>query len=201
MAFPNKIIVVGGSAGGVAALPALLESFPADFPAALLVVLHIPMQADDLLAGLIQRKTALSVHTAVDGQEIEAGHVYLAAPDHHLLIEGKRVRLSHGPRENRHRPAINPLFRSAAKIYGEQVIGVLITGQLDDGVIGLNAVKTHRGRCDRAKPGRSVGTCVGAQRASGGKSRLYAAHRRDGVSCSGIGCSSPSAANKQRGQQ
>jgi two-component system chemotaxis response regulator CheB len=107
--------------------------------------LHIPVQQDDLLTALIQRKTALAVHTAWDGQEIVPGNVYVAPPDNHLLIEGPRIRISHGPRQNRHRPAIDPLFRSAAKFYGSRVIGVVLTGQLDDGMIGLNAIKTHGG--------------------------------------------------------
>src|SRR5207248_2465242 len=101
----------------------------------------IPVQEDDLLAALIQRKTALAVHTAWDGQEIAAANVYVAPPDNHLLIDGLKIRISHGPRQNRHRPAIDPLFRSAAKFHGSRVIGVILTGQLDDGVVGLNAIK------------------------------------------------------------
>lgn len=140
-----RIITIGASAGGVVALPALLGTLPADFPAAIFVVLHIPVQQDDLLTALIQRKTALAVHTAWDGQEIAPGNIYVAPPDNHLLIEGSKIRISHGPRQNRHRPAIDPLFRSAAKYYGARVIGVVLTGQLDDGVVGLNAIKTHGG--------------------------------------------------------
>ena len=136
---------MGASIGGVEAVPRLLGSLPADLPAAIFVVLHLPAHAEDMLTALIQRRTALTVHTAIDGQEILHGNVYVAPADHHLLVEGTTVRVTRGPRENRHRPAINPLFYSAAKYYGPRAVGVLLTGNLEDGVIGLNTIKTHGG--------------------------------------------------------
>lgn len=143
--FGHEIIVVGASAGGVDALPRLIASLPADLPASVFVVLHIPVVGPNLLAEIIGRQAALAVSNGVDGEEILTGHVYLAPPDYHLQLEIGRVRLNRGPRENRHRPAIDALFRSAAEAYGPRVTGVVLTGHLDDGTAGLNSVKTHGG--------------------------------------------------------
>ncbi|MBC7366163.1 MAG: chemotaxis protein CheB [Undibacterium sp.] len=141
----HEIIVVGASAGGVDAVPRLIESLPADLPASIFVVLHIPALGPDLLAEIVGRRAALKVSNGVDGEKILPGHVYLAPPDFHLQLEAGRVRLTRGPRENRHRPAIDALFRSAAEAYGPRVTGVVLTGYLDDGTAGLNSVKTHGG--------------------------------------------------------
>jgi two-component system chemotaxis response regulator CheB len=141
----HEIIVVGASAGGVEAVPRLIASLPADLPASVFVVLHIPVLGPDLLAEIVGRRAALAVGNGVDGEEILPGRVYLAPPDMHLQLEIGRVRLNRGPRENRHRPAIDALFRSAAEAYGPRVTGVVLTGHLDDGTAGLNSVKTHGG--------------------------------------------------------
>jgi two-component system chemotaxis response regulator CheB len=141
----HEIIVVGASAGGVDALPRLIATLPADLPASIFVVLHIPVLGPDLLAEIVGRRSALAVSNGVDGEEILPGHVYLAPPDMHLQLEVGRMRLNRGPRENRHRPAIDALFRSAAEAYGPRVTGVVLTGHLDDGTAGLNSVKTHGG--------------------------------------------------------
>ena len=141
----HDIIVIGASAGGVNALPRLIASLPADLPASVFVVLHIPAQGPDLLAEIVGRHAILPVRNGVDGEKIVCGRVYLAPPDQHLQVKGGRVRLSRGPRENRHRPSIDTLFRSAAESYGPRVAGAVLTGYLDDGTAGLNSVKTRGG--------------------------------------------------------
>ncbi|MGZ8920160.1 MAG: chemotaxis protein CheB, partial [Limisphaerales bacterium] len=143
--FGRDIIVIGASAGGVDALPRLIASLPVNLPASVFVVLHIPAQGPDLLPKIIRRTASLSVSHGVDGESVRKGRVYVAPPDHHLQIDGTRVRLSRGPRENFHRPSIDALFRSAAESYGPRVVGVVLTGNLDDGTAGLHAVKSARG--------------------------------------------------------
>lgn len=106
--FGRDIIVIGASAGGVDAIPKLLGSLPADLPASVFVVLHIPAQGRDLMPQIIRRNALLSVAHGVDGESVRRGHIYVAPPDHHLQIDGTRVRLSRGPRENFHR---RPLMR------------------------------------------------------------------------------------------
>ncbi len=143
---PNHdIIVIGASAGGVDALQQLISFLPSDCSASIFIVLHVPQQSSNLLPGILQRKTRLPVQSPEDMANIEPGHVYVAAPNHHLLIEEDHVRSVRGPPENRHRPAIDPLFRSAAWAYGPRVVGVVLTGTLDDGAGGLWAVKTCGG--------------------------------------------------------
>jgi len=143
--FGQDVIVVGASAGGVAALPKLIESLPKDLPASVFIVLHISAQGPDLLPEIIRRTASLSVTHAVDGEKIRQGHGYVAPPDHHLLVDGTCIRLSRGPRENFQRPSIDTLFRTAADSYGPRVTGVVLTGYLDDGTAGLHAVKSHGG--------------------------------------------------------
>lgn len=141
----HDIIVIGASAGGVEALPKLIGSLPQVLPAAVFIVLHIAAQGPDLLPEIISREACLSVAHAIDGETIRRGRVYVAPPDHHLQVDGKHVRLSRGSRENFHRPSIDALFRSAADSYGPRVVGVVLTGYLDDGTAGLHAVKSHGG--------------------------------------------------------
>ena len=155
----HEIIVIGASAGGVEALPRLIGSLPADLPASVFIVLHIPALGPDLLQKIIGRNAALTVKNGIDGEKIERGHVYVAPPDQHLQMEGGCVRVTRGPRENRHRPSIDALFRSAAEAYGPRVTGVVLTGYLDDGTAGLHSVQTHGGTAivqdpkDAAAPG------------------------------------------------
>jgi two-component system chemotaxis response regulator CheB len=137
----HDIIVIGASAGGVDALPRLIGSLPADLPASVFVVLHIPAHGRGLLPNIIRRSASLSVAHGVEGETVRKGHVYVAPPDHHLQLDGSRVRVSRGPRENFHRPSIDALFRTAAECYGPRVVGVVLTGYLDDGTAGLHAVK------------------------------------------------------------
>lgn len=143
---PNRdIIVIGASAGGVEALLNVAGGLPSDLPAAVFVVLHIPAQAPSLLPTILSRAGPLPAQHAEDGMLIQNGRIYVAPPDHHLLVGQGFVRVVHGPRENRHRPAVDPLFRTAAVAYGSRVIGVVLSGSMDDGTAGLLAVKMRGG--------------------------------------------------------
>ena len=137
----RDIIVIGGSAGATAPLKQILGRLPKDLPAAVFVVLHLPAQGIGLLSTVASAAGPLPVVQAESGMVISNGHVYLAAPDHHLLLYESHIMLGRGPRENMVRPAIDPLFRSAALQYGPRVIGVVLSGLLADGAAGLNAIK------------------------------------------------------------
>lgn len=141
----HDIIVIGASAGGVEALMTIANGLPANLPAAVFVVLHIPPDSPSLLPTILNRTGSLPAVHPADQTPIEPGHIYVAPPDHHLLIGEDKVLVVRGPKENRHRPAVDPLFRSAAVAYGPRVIGVVLTGSLDDGTAGLLAVKRRGG--------------------------------------------------------
>jgi two-component system chemotaxis response regulator CheB len=137
----RDIVVMGASAGGVETLAALANGLPEEFPAGIFVVLHLLPTAHSVLPEILDRSGPLPAAAAVDGEEIDRGRIYVAPPDRHLLLGPGRVRLTHGPRENGHRPALDPLFRSAARAYRERVIAVVLSGSLDDGTAGLRLVK------------------------------------------------------------
>lgn len=138
-------IVIGASAGGVQALSTLVGSLPANLPAAVFIVLHIPPDAPSLLPSILGRESQLPVEHPKSGERIRPGCIYVAPPDHHLLIESKNIKLVHGPKENLHRPSIDTLFRSAARWCGPRVIGVVLTGARDDGTVGMCAIKQRGG--------------------------------------------------------
>ncbi len=140
-----EIIVMGASAGGVEALQTVLSGLPSDFPAAVLVVVHTSPEEKSHLADVFNRNGNIRAVNALNGSVIVLRHVYVAQPNHHLTVANKRMWLTVGPKVNRHRPAIDPLFESAAKAYGDRVIGVVLTGYLDDGSAGLVAIKKHGG--------------------------------------------------------
>jgi two-component system, chemotaxis family, protein-glutamate methylesterase/glutaminase len=141
----RDVVVIGASAGGVEALTRMVPQFPAEFPAALYVVLHISSTGTSVLPNILARGGALPATVPRDGERVDRGHVYVAPPDRHMLLAGSRVQLSAGPRENGHRPAIDPLFRSAARTYGPRVIAVVLSGTLDDGAAGARLVKERGG--------------------------------------------------------
>ena len=136
----QTVVVVGASAGGVKALLTLSSTLPKGFPAPVLVVLHIGANTSVLPSLLATHGNNPAVH-AEDGQSLQNGTLYVAPPDHHMLVEDGVVRLSRGPKEHHTRPAIDPLFRSAALARGPRTIGVVLTGRLDDGTAGLQAIK------------------------------------------------------------
>ena len=139
---PGKdIVVVGASSGGIEALQQIARGLPADFAGSLFVVLHTSPESPGFLPQILEAAGPLPATNAADGERIRPGRIYVAPPDHHLLLEPGRVRLTKGPKENRFRPAIDPLFRSAAQVYGPRVVGVVLSGNLDDGTAGLWAVK------------------------------------------------------------
>ena len=137
----RDIIVIGGSSGATAPLRTILAALPQDFPAAVFIVLHIPARSLGLLATVTSAAARLPVHPATDGMAISPGNIYLCVPDYHLILAEGLIRLGRGPRENMARPSIDPLFRSAAMSYGPRVIGVILSGFLNDGASGLEAIK------------------------------------------------------------
>ena len=140
----RDIVVIGASAGGVNALLSLAQALPPGFPAAVLIVLHIGSHRSMLPELLTSSGSHRAIHPQ-DGEPLAPGTIYVAPPAHHMLIEGDVVRLTRGAKEHHARPAIDPLFRSAALAHGPRVIGVILTGRQDDGTAGLRAVKACGG--------------------------------------------------------
>ncbi len=141
----HDIIVIGTSAGGVEALTALAATLPRALPASVFVVLHLAPTSRSYLPDILNRAGRLPAYHARDGEAIHPGRIYVAPPDRHLMLSFGKVVVVRGPKENRHRPAVDPLFRSAAVAYGPRVIGVVLTGALDDGTAGLGAIKRRGG--------------------------------------------------------
>lgn len=145
----DHIVVIGASAGGIEALREITGKLPADFAAPIFVTIHVPADAPSALPEILMRSGPLRAKHGEDGERYKPGVIYIAPPDHHMLIHGNgrggRLRVVRGPRENRHRPAIDPMFRSAAAAAGRNVIGVVLTGSLDDGTAGLRAIKQAGG--------------------------------------------------------
>jgi two-component system chemotaxis response regulator CheB len=139
-----KLVVIGTSEGGVAALQTLVSGLPADFPAPILIVQHVG-QGPSFLPNFLNQAGTLRAAFAKDSERMSAGQIYVAPPDYHLRISDGKIELSRGPRENWTRPAIDPLFRTAAEAYGPDVIGVVLTGNLNDGTVGLHEIKRRGG--------------------------------------------------------
>lgn len=137
----QRVVVVGASAGGIEALQTVLGGLPETFDAAVMVVLHISPGAGTALPNILDRAGPLPAAVAVDRELIKPGRVYVCRPDHHLLVGDGHLHVKRGPRENGHRPAVDPLFRSAAYYYGPAVIGVVLSGSLSDGTAGLHTIR------------------------------------------------------------
>jgi two-component system chemotaxis response regulator CheB len=141
----RDLIVVGASAGAVEVLVGLVRNLPPGFPAAVFIVSHFPSEVRSHLPEILSRRGQLLARHPRDGEPIYPGHIYVAPPNYHLVLEPNTVRLHRGPRENHFRPSIDPLFRSAARYYGRRVVGVILSGALADGVAGLMAVRAAGG--------------------------------------------------------
>jgi two-component system chemotaxis response regulator CheB len=139
------IVVVGASAGGVTYLQRVIEHLPADFPAAIFITLHLPESARSMMPRILERVGSLPAEHAQHGAPIRRGRIYVAPPGFHMTVDHERMRLSRGAREHGHRPAIDPLFRSAAVAFGPRAIGVILSGLLDDGTVGLLELKRAGG--------------------------------------------------------
>jgi two-component system, chemotaxis family, protein-glutamate methylesterase/glutaminase len=139
------VVAIGASAGGVEALSNLAAGLSSDLPYAYLMTLHISAGAPSILARIVDRSGPLPAVTAEHGASLEPGHIYVARPDRHLLVADHRIVVSQGPTENGHRPAINALFRSVALAFGPRAVGILLSGVLDDGVLGLQAIRSRGG--------------------------------------------------------
>ncbi|MFF5083819.1 chemotaxis protein CheB [Actinoplanes sp. NPDC000266] len=141
----RDVVAVGASAGGVEALRSLVAGLGPDFPGVILVVLHIARSAPSALPAILTRSGPLPAVTAADGAALAPGHIYVAPSDHHLLLLDGHIRLTRGPSENGHRPAIDPLFRSVARAAGPRAAGVVLSGSRDDGAAGLAAISAQGG--------------------------------------------------------
>ena len=146
MTTPSRIIVIGGSAGGIESTAQLLDALPETLDAAVLVVIHLPNKGPSVLADVLQRRCRLPVHAATSGARLHAGTVFVARPGRHLMIDDGHIRTTFGPKESRSRPSIDVLFRSAAIVYGPRTIAVVMSGALDDGTAGAWAIKDRGGR-------------------------------------------------------
>jgi two-component system chemotaxis response regulator CheB len=142
----HDIIVIGSSAGGIKALTTIITHLPADIDAGIFIVQHLASNSSpDILPRILRDVGSLPAVHPADGEKFEKGKIYVAPPDFHLLVDRGHVRVVRGPQENRFRPAIDALFRSAARTFGSRVLGVLLTGNLDDGTVGLQAIKKRGG--------------------------------------------------------
>ncbi|TFV61130.1 chemotaxis protein CheB [Mycobacterium sp. PS03-16] len=151
-----RVVAVGASAGGVEALTQLVAALPTDLPYAVLVVLHMPADAPSVLAEILNRRSPLPASPAVHGGEMKPGHIYVAVPDRHFLVSDHRMVLTEGPTENAHRPSVNALFRSVALQFGPRAIGVVLSGVLDDGVLGAKAIRDRGGVTVAQLPGDAM---------------------------------------------
>ncbi|MDB5111599.1 MAG: Protein-glutamate methylesterase [Mucilaginibacter sp.] len=149
----KNVIVIGASAGGIKAVTELISKIPENLPVALFVVIHMAKNSHpDVIIHQLQKKTSYHCTLSQDGEDIKAGYLYMAAPDQHLLVKPGLIRLIKGAHENRWRPAIDVLFRSAAVAYDSHVIGIILSGMMDDGTSGMSAIKRCGGICIVQEP-------------------------------------------------
>jgi len=152
----TRIVVIGTSGGGLDALRTIVADLPADFPAPIAIVMHTAPDSPGVLADILARVGRLPAISVTAAERLRPGTIYVAAPDYHLVIEPGRIRGTKGPKENRFRPAIDPLFRSAAQVYGPGAVGVILTGNLDDGTAGLWTIKQLGGTAIVQDPAGAV---------------------------------------------
>ncbi len=138
-----ELVVAGASAGGVEALAQVAQSLPGNLPVPVLIVLHIAARHTSYLPEILSRRGVLPATQPADGERMRPGHIYIAPPDQHLAVQDQHMLVQHLPRENGVRPAIDVLFRTAAKEYGPRCVGVILSGTLDDGTAGLHAIKAR----------------------------------------------------------
>src|SRR5690242_20526198 len=148
----HHIIVIGASAGGLEPLKRILGSLPKDIDATVFIVMHINPHFRSHLPSILSAVSSIKVSHPKDGEKIKKAHAYVAPPDHHLLVENDKVHVKKGPRENRFRPSVDTLFRSAAYNYRSRVIGVVLSGLLDDGTSGMWTIKRLGGLCVIQEP-------------------------------------------------
>jgi two-component system chemotaxis response regulator CheB len=149
----RNLIVIGASAGGLSAIEQLLERMPAHMDAAIIVVIHVSRKSNGkIIAGTFQKYTNLTCVAAVDGETIQKNHLYVALPNHQLMVKAGRLVVNQGTHENKYRPSIDVLFRSAAVHYGNRMIGIILTGMLEDGTSGMWAIKQCGGICIVQEP-------------------------------------------------
>ena len=149
----RTIVCIGASTGGLDAIIRLVRGIPADLPAAIFLVRHISANGEGLLPTILRQHSALPIHEAKDGEPIQPGRISIAPADHHMVLARDRVVLTSGPKENWVRPAIDPLFRTAAQHHGPRSIGIILSGKLDDGTAGLWALKRRGGFAVVQEPG------------------------------------------------
>lgn len=152
----KNIIAIGSSAGGVEAVSILLGGLSKQLEAAVFLIQGTPGHSPNELAKILNRRSALPVTIPVDGETINPKHVYLAPPNQHLIVKNGAICLGNGPKENRARPAIDALFRTAAHAYGKHVIGVILSGVLNDGTAGILSIKAHGGKSIVQDPDEAV---------------------------------------------
>ncbi|HEY4279649.1 MAG TPA: chemotaxis protein CheB [Conexibacter sp.] len=142
---PIDVIALGASAGGVEALTTVVAALPRKIDAAILIVLHVSEAGTSVMPQILSRSGVLPAANARDGETIEPGRIYVAPPGHHLTLDGTVARVQRGPRENGHRPAIDPLLRTAGQSFGPRAAGVILSGALNDGTAGLRLLKQRGG--------------------------------------------------------
>jgi two-component system chemotaxis response regulator CheB len=177
----RDVIVVGASAGGVEALRAFVAGLPVDLPACVFVVLHMSAASPGVLPAILSRAGRLPAAHPADGDKPVQGRIYVAPPDHHLLLRAGGIAVSRGPRENGHRPAVDPLFRSAAEVYGNRVLAVVMSGSLDDGAAGAGAVVARGGLLAVQDPGDALYPSMPRHAAAAATPDLVAPARRLGA--------------------
>src|SRR5215472_13638282 len=153
---PRDVVVVGGSAGSLTPLREMVRELPADLPGSVLVTMHVGPQARSRLPWLLARSGPLPAAHAETGESLQAGRIYVAPPGCHLLVSGGAVELSNGPRVNRHRPAVDAMFASAARWFGDRVVAVVLSGLLDDGAVGAALVAQAGGLVVAQEPAEAA---------------------------------------------